>query len=136
MRQVQLQLRNPFWILLIAQPETYGRGVAGTKINSRLILFVRDRGLKLHVRKCIEVVAYRLKAIRPHDHVDAAGAGLQARIEGCPQVGSVVEVDRRRTGEKAATAGQAMGAGDSKARKWNIGPRAGALPNGQSSKWP
>src|SRR5690348_3633031 len=61
--QVDLQLRHPVRMSLVAQAEAQGLEVSGTKVVTGLIHLVADGTLKLPVHERVEVLADRLVVI-------------------------------------------------------------------------
>ena len=91
----QLQLRHPGGMGVVAQTEAQRFRIPWPIIISRLIHALFDRGLELTVDDDIEILADRPVVIRPQNQVGAAGAGLQARIQGRPRIRPAVEIDGR-----------------------------------------
>ncbi|KVO94211.1 hypothetical protein WL21_17410 [Burkholderia ubonensis] len=78
---VDLELRNDPRVLFIAQADADRRQVAGPVVLAEPVKILDHGRLELAVDERVEVLADRLVIVRADDHIRAAGAGLQARIE-------------------------------------------------------
>ena len=67
---------------LVAQAKAHGGQIAGPVVLPGLVEFFHHRRLELAVDKGVEILAHRLVVVRTDDKVGAAGAGLQAGVEG------------------------------------------------------